>query len=209
MSSDSEEEQLFAMVGHTAIMAQDFSSLDDPEPELEVQGFAPRDLWVVEEEEEVSEEERKESEEEVTDAEAEVEKNKDDLDERASGKDDDLSQKVQDEAYSRSTECSDQGEPRAYTAASLLQAVYRGRLARLELFRACAAGTPANWRSLRLRTETAMARSAEEVAARVLQAAWRSCQARKDANWHGNANDANVFAGSLRYFFLPECTDVQ
>ena len=33
-----------------------------------------------------------------------------------------------------------------------------------------------------------------------------SCQ---DANWHGNANDANVFAGSLRYFFLPECTDVQ
>lgn len=285
MSSDSEEEQLFAMVGHTAIMAQDFSSLDDPEPELEVQGFAPRDLWVVEEEEEVSEEERKESEEEVTDAEAEVEKNKDDclildglvdmempgdarseneeltwksdakcgmsemlfqasesddtaetecmsslaptecvgtaldddddehnddeldehmekdapeilsVDERASGKDDDLSQKVQDEAYSRSTECSDQGEPRAYTAASLLQAVYRGRLARLELFRACAAGTPANWRSLRLRTETAMARSAEEVAARVLQAAWRSCQARKDANWHGNANDANVFAG--------------
>ncbi|CAE7457839.1 zc2hc1a [Symbiodinium pilosum] len=54
--SDSEEEQLFAVVGQNAtISAQELLSVDDPEPELE--GFVPRDLWVVfecDEEEELS-----------------------------------------------------------------------------------------------------------------------------------------------------------
>lgn len=284
--SDSEEEQLFAIVGHTTIMAQDF--LESSEPELEVQGFAPRDLWVVFECEEEREEEMvgsadvgvgfeedyqkaESSISEVEDPEAKetdsnfpsnplVEENEapnevalkyesedptwangkclvdgakcvemlfqasesddtaetecmsslapteydkglqddddDDhneseiedvpgivavLDEcQTSGKVEDGAEK-EDEAWNRSESLS--GEPKAFsTAASLLQAVYRGRLERLELFRACAAGTPANWRSLRLRTETAMARSAqEEVAARILQAAWRGFLVRKVA----------------------------
>jgi len=278
--SDSEEEQLFAIVGHTTIMAQDF--LESSEPELEVQGFAPRDLWVVFECEEEREEEMnadvgfeedyqkaESSISEVEDPEVKetdsnfplnplVEENEapnevalkyesedptwangkclvdgakcvemlfqasesddtaetecmsslapteydkglqddddDDhneseiedvpgivavLDEcQTSGKVEDGAEK-EDEAWNRSESLS--GEPKAFsTAASLLQAVYRGRLERLELFRACAAGTPANWRSLRLRTETAMARSAqEEVAARILQAAWRGFLVRK------------------------------
>lgn len=271
--SDSEEEQLFAIVGTT--MAQDF--LESSEPELEVQGFAPRDLWVVFECEEEREEENgfdyqkaesSISEDEVKETDTlgtlnpvtSVEENEapnevalkyesedstwangkclvdgakcvemlfqasesddtaetecmsslapteydkglqddddDDhneseiedvpgivavLDEcQTSGKVEDGAEK-EDEVWNRSESLS--GEPKAFsTAASLLQAVYRGRLERLELFRACAAGTPANWRSLRLRTETAMARSAqEEVAARILQAAWRGFLVRKVA----------------------------
>eukprot|EP00439_Symbiodinium_sp_Y106_P057737 s755_g8.t1 len=66
--SDSEEEQLFAQ--NTAISAQELLSLDeDPEPELE--GFVPRDLWVVfecDEEEELSDHQADEADEDVNSA---------------------------------------------------------------------------------------------------------------------------------------------
>ncbi|CAJ1343709.1 unnamed protein product [Effrenium voratum] len=236
--SDSEEEQLFAMVG----LAQD---LDDPEPELEVQGFAPRELWVVFE----CEEERREPSEEASNSTVdvfdalevkedaclnglvdEVEMREVKLGENeefwASGKANDAPKcemllQASESDDTAETECMSSLAPTECekglpdddddehnsemedvvgpedaqgiqaevekeeeyskphcppgTAASLLQAVYRGRLARLELSRACAAGTPANWRSLR---QTAMVRSSQEVAACLLQAAWRGFQRR-------------------------------
>ncbi|CAE7787934.1 unnamed protein product [Symbiodinium sp. CCMP2592] len=67
--SDSEEEQLFAQ--NTGISAQELLSLDDPEPELE--GFVPRDLWVVfecDEEEELSDHQADEADEDVNSARA-------------------------------------------------------------------------------------------------------------------------------------------